>query len=93
MQQKAHSTTRRDADIGYTSQKMKFSIKYFSRIVIKSTETAKLGTFFEKIIIGKLHFLRSGRKSGSFPLSNDHLDDVLPLKHLLGLSLGNKSEE
>ena len=90
MQQKAHSTTRRDADIGYTSQ---FSIKYFSRIVIKSTETAKLGTFFEKSLIGKLHFLRSGRKSGSFPLSNDHLDDVLPLKHLLGLSLGNKSEE
>ena len=44
-------------------------------------ETADLVTFTEEILTGKLHILWSG----SFPVSNNYLDDVFTLKDLLGL--------
>ena len=47
-------------------------------------ETADLVTFTEEVFIGKLHFLMSGKRMGSFPLSNSCLD-VFTLKDLLGL--------
>ena len=40
-------------------------------------EAADLVTFTEEILTGKLHFSWSGRRRGSFPLSNNHLDDSL----------------
>ena len=47
--------------------------------------TEDLATFIEQNLTGKLHFLWSGRKKRSFPLSSNYSDDVFKLKDFLGL--------